>query len=65
MPDTELFGYTITIKGRLRGHSMQDVEAQIKNGLSLSIPLHDSLDDLAIKTWSEETLDELRRRFGE
>lgn len=65
MPDTELFGYTVTIKGRLRGHDMKDVEAQIREGLILNMPMYDSLDDLAIKTWSEDGLDELKRRFSQ
>lgn len=59
-----LVDYRITITGRLRAGSGADAQQRLRDGLSMSLPLHESVDDLKIETRSsEEDLEEMRRRF--
>lgn len=59
----DMFKYRLVITGRLRGESGPEVEAAIKAGLTMTLPIHESVDSLTIETSSD--MEELRRRFGD
>jgi len=57
----ELFKYTMTVTGRLQARDGKEAEAIIRAGLSMTLPIHESLDSIVINT--ESVMDEFRRRF--
>lgn len=57
----DLFKYRVVITGRIQSNNRQEVEARLRAGLSFSLPIHESVDELQITT--ETDVDELRRRF--
>lgn len=60
----ELFLYQITITGRIRADSAPEAEEKLKEGLNLSIPIHDSVDGITFNTKVDpDSFTELRRRF--
>ena len=59
-----LFQFNVTIQGRVRADTPKEVEDQVKAGLALTLPLHDAVDDLVIRTTTlEADTIELERRF--
>lgn len=59
MPPDEVFSYVLTIKGRLQASSRDEVLAAVRHGVSLSVEVHDSIEDLTLVTASD--LEPLRR----
>lgn len=60
-----LFNFRITMLGRIEAPDRDHAVARLKYGISLSLPVHDALDDLVFDTSAagEQELAELRERF--
>lgn len=57
----DLFKYRVIIAGRIQSNNRHEVEARIRAGFSLTLPIHESVDELTITV--ETDIDELKRRF--
>ena len=59
---TQPFQFKLVLMGTIQGENQQEVVEKVKSGLSLALPLHDSIDDLVIEVTGQ--MDELQGRFG-
>lgn len=57
-----LVKYKITIIGRLPSDSRAEANQYVREGISLSFPLHESIDEFLIETEGEDFTD-MKTRF--
>jgi hypothetical protein len=58
-----LYQVKVTMRLNLNADSVQQATGMVKHGISLSLPLGDTLDDMVIEAEPELDASDLRRRF--
>jgi hypothetical protein len=57
----KVYTFRLVVRGRLKAADREDAARRVREGLCMSVPLHEAVDDLIITT--DSWVDEANQRF--
>lgn len=58
-----LYDYDLRVKGRVRAETRAEADALVRRGITFTVEMHDSIDEMVVNTSAEiEKLQSLQRR---